>query len=53
MTLAVGLMDGLGLDSDRCIRMIPRQSQQSSCNKLVEVARSRLGEKLNVVKVSV
>ena len=26
MNVAVGLMDGLGLDGDRCIRMIPRQS---------------------------
>ena len=25
MNAAVGLMDGLGLDGDRCIRMIPRQ----------------------------
>ena len=24
MTAAVGLTDGLGLDSDRCIRVIPR-----------------------------
>ena len=24
MNVAVGLMDGLGLDSDRCIRVIPR-----------------------------
>ena len=24
MNAAVGLMDGLGLDGDRCIRMIPR-----------------------------
>ena len=27
MTLAVGLTDGLGLDGDRCIRVIPRQVQ--------------------------
>ena len=25
MNAAVGLMDGLGLDGDRCIRVIPRQ----------------------------
>ena len=25
MNVAVGLMDGLGIDGDRCIRMIPRQ----------------------------
>ena len=25
MRAAVGLMDGLGLDGDRCIRVIPRQ----------------------------
>ena len=25
MNAAVSLMDGLGLDGDRCIRMIPRQ----------------------------
>ena len=25
MNVAVGLMDGLGLDGDRCIRVIPRQ----------------------------
>ena len=24
MTLAVGLMDGLGLDGDQCIRVIPQ-----------------------------
>ena len=24
MNVAVGLMDGLGLDGDRCIRVIPR-----------------------------
>ena len=28
MNVAVGLMDGLGLDGDRCIRVIPRQTQQ-------------------------
>ena len=26
MNAAVGLMDGLGLDGDRCIRVIPRQA---------------------------
>ena len=26
MNAAVGLMDGLGLDGDRCIRVIPRQT---------------------------
>ena len=26
MNAAVGLMDGLGLDGDRCIRVIPRHS---------------------------
>ena len=33
MNAAVGLMDGLGLDGDRCIRVIPRQlaSLQSCC----------------------
>ena len=25
MNVAVGLMDGLGLDGDQCIRVIPRQ----------------------------
>ena len=29
MNAAVGLMDGLGLDGDRCIRVIPRHIQ---CN---------------------
>ena len=28
MNAAVGLMDGLGLDGDRCIHMIPRHSTQ-------------------------
>ena len=28
MNAAVGLMDGLGLDGDRCIRVIPRHSYQ-------------------------
>ena len=27
MNAAVGLMDGLGLDGDRCIRVIPQQNQ--------------------------
>ena len=27
MNAAVGLMDGLGLDGDRCIRVIPRHFQ--------------------------
>ena len=27
MNAAVGLMDGLSLDGDRCIRVIPRQRQ--------------------------
>ena len=27
MNAAVGLMDGLGLDGDRCIRVIPRHLQ--------------------------
>ena len=27
MNAAVGLMDGLGLDGDRCIGMIPRQGE--------------------------
>ena len=27
MNAAVGLMDGLGLDGDRCIHVIPRQSR--------------------------
>ena len=27
MNVAVGLMDGLGLDGDRCIRVIPRHTQ--------------------------
>ena len=31
MTLAVGLTDGLGLDGDRCIRVIPRHLQVSVC----------------------
>ena len=29
MNAAVGLMDGLGLDGDRCIRVIPRQLYES------------------------
>ena len=36
MNAAVGLMDGLGLDGDRCIRVIPRQWWQKSkvtCNR--------------------
>ena len=28
MNAAVGLMDGLGLDGDRCIRVIPRQGER-------------------------
>ena len=30
MNAAVGLMDGLGLDGDRCIRVIPRQYTRNS-----------------------
>ena len=30
MNAAVGLIDGLGLDGDRCIRVIPRQYQLTS-----------------------
>ena len=29
MTSAVGLKDGLGLDGDRCIRVIPRQQHRA------------------------
>ena len=39
MNAAVGLMDGLGLDGDRCIRVIPRQflfTLLISCVKLTE-----------------
>ena len=28
MNAAVSLMDGLGLDGDRCIRVIPRQKEE-------------------------
>ena len=34
MRAAVGLMDGLGLDSDRCIRVIPRHTSQMKLTKL-------------------
>ena len=37
MNAAVGLMDGLGLDGDRCIRVIPRQLIQSSTSFKVTV----------------
>ena len=30
MNVAVGLMDGLGLDGDQCIRMIPRQQREEA-----------------------
>ena len=30
MNAAVGLMDGLGLDGDQCIRVIPRHTQELS-----------------------
>ena len=34
MNAAVGLMDGLGLDGDRCIRVIPRQNiSEYQCSK--------------------
>ena len=32
MNVAVGLMDGLGLDGDRCIRVIPQHIAISSVN---------------------
>ena len=32
MNAAVGLTAGLGLDGDRCIRMIPRQAPQRGYN---------------------
>ena len=34
MRVAVGLMDGLSLDSDRCIRVIPRQWWNQNCIKI-------------------
>ena len=35
MNAAVGLMDGLGLDGDRCIRVIPRQKPNLGCSGVV------------------
>ena len=34
MNAAVGLMDGLGLDGDRCIRVVPRQLWLPNCSTL-------------------
>ena len=44
MNAAVGLMDGLGLDGDRCISVIPRQKGQfldkssvKNCTSLIPI----------------
>ena len=39
MRAAVGLMDGLGLDGDRCIRVIPRQYLQVYKSKLIIIVK--------------
>ena len=35
MNVAVGLMDGLGLDGDRCIRVIPRHREENWAKSLL------------------
>ena len=36
MRAAVGLTDGLGLDGDRCIRVIPRQDESENKSEVVQ-----------------
>ena len=35
MNAAVGLMDGLGLDGDRCIRVIPRHNPENQAPRFL------------------
>ena len=44
MNAAVGLMDGLGLDGDRCIRVIPRHPPFSIKKRLCLHAKKLLLE---------
>ena len=46
MNAAVGLMDGLGLDGDRCIRVIPRQILQFQLSFHISVTRASQGNRL-------
>ena len=47
MNAAVSLMDGLGLDGDRCIRVIPRH-EGPLCVKVVDVSLYEVKIKLGV-----
>ena len=44
MNAAVGLMDGLGLDGDRCIRVIPRHIQVINLHNTMQCVVSGAGE---------
>ena len=44
MNAAVGLMDGLGLDGDRCIRVIPRHPPFSMKEEALPACKELLRE---------
>ena len=52
MNAAVGLMDGLGLDGDRCIRVIPRQFRYRRI-AIQHFCATSNGNKLMIVRITV
>ena len=51
MNAAVGLMDGLGLDGDWCIRVIPRQKGAAIIpDEIPSVGRDFVGRNLKLVE---
>ena len=50
MNAAVGLMDGLGLDGDRCIHVIPRQQP---CLFLIQLFNGTSQNKRDVITTEI
>ena len=48
MNGAVGLMDGLGLDGDQCIRVIPRQSLHTPVQQEVGLNHVHFWKSVNI-----
>ena len=42
MNAAVGLMDGLGLDSNRCIHVIPDKSEEAALLSFLDLSTTRV-----------
>ena len=49
MNAAVGLMDGLGLDGDRCIRVIPRHPPFSMKEEALPACKETIVRKYTMV----